>query len=349
MAVEAFDTGTGSYTLTVAVVEATPVSVGAVAPGEVEDEGNVDFFVFEAEEGELYQVDVALGTLDDSVAVLYDSDLTELASNDDYADTYASRLYWEAGYSGSHYVAVEGGRSDSSGTYTLGIAVAEDDHSSSFAGATPVTVGETTPGEIAYEGDVDFFVFEAEEGQLYQVDVALGTLDDSFAELYDSGELWLASNDDHGDTWGSRLYWEAEYSGSHYVAVEGGWSDSSGTYTLAIATAEDDHSSSFAGATPVTVGETTPGEIAYEGDVDFFVFEAEEGQLYQVDVVLGTLDDSVAVLYNFGEIELERNDNRGSTLASRLYWEAEYFGSHYVAVEGGWSAMGTYILRIATR
>ena len=214
--------------------------------------------------------------------------------------------------------------------------------------ATPVTVGAVATGEVEHGGDEDYFVFEAEEGELYQIDVALGTLGDSVAVLYDSEGFELASNDDHGDNPASRLYWEAEYSGSHFVAVNG-YSASTGSYTVGIAATEDDHSYTFSGATPVMVGETTPGEMTYAGDVDFFVFEAEEGQLYQIDVTLGTLGDSVAVLYDSDEFELERNDDRGSTLASRLYWEAEYSGSHFVAVNGYSAGTGTYTLRIVTR
>ena len=36
-----------------------------------------------------------------------------------------------------------------------------------------------------YDNDIDFFRFQAERGQSYQIDVALGTLDDSIVELYD--------------------------------------------------------------------------------------------------------------------------------------------------------------------
>lgn len=78
-------------------------------------------------------------------------------------------------------------------------------------------------------------MFEAQEGQLYQIDVVLETLHDSVATLYDSEGFELASNDDNGDSLASRISWEAEYSGSHYVAVEG-FSSDTGSYTLSIVT-----------------------------------------------------------------------------------------------------------------
>ena len=50
-----------------------------------------------------------------------------------------------------------------------------------------------------YDGDVDYFRFQAEEGQSYQIDVALGTLDDSSLMLLGPDGRELAYNDDHGD------------------------------------------------------------------------------------------------------------------------------------------------------
>ena len=101
-------------------------------------------------------------------------------------------------------------------------------------------------------------------------------------------------------------------------------------------------------ATPVTVGEPAPGEINHDDDVDFFVFESEQGELYQIDVTLGTLSDSVATLYDSDGFELDYNDDHGDTSASRIYWEPQSSGNHYVAVEG-WSGIGSYLLTIATR
>ena len=241
----------------------------------------------------------------------------------------------------------EDSASDSSSSPREDVA---DDHADSRDQATPVTVGEAAAGEIGHETDVDYFVFEAEQGRLYQIDVTLGTLPDSVATLYDPDGFVLEHNDDHADTTASRLYWEAQASGNLYVAVEG-WSDSTGTYTLAVTALDvvDDHSSVLEGATPVTVGEAAAGEIGHETDVDYFVFEAEQGRLYQIDVTLETLPDSVATLYDPDGFVLEHNDDHADTTASRLYWEAQASGNLYVAVEGWSDSTGTYTLTIATR
>ena len=98
-------------------------------------------------------------------------------------------------------------------------------------GATAIRVGTDVRGALDYDGDIDYFRFRALRGQTYQIDVALGTLDDSIVSLYGDDGSFLESNDDYGDTLASRLFWEAPSSGGRYVAVEG---YGTGTYTLTV-------------------------------------------------------------------------------------------------------------------
>ena len=114
-----------------------------------------------------------------------------------------------------------------------------DDHGNSEGDATAIGVGAEVRGALDYDDDIDFFRFQAERGQSYQIDVAQGTLDDSIVDLFDSDGSFLDTNDDYGDTYASRLYWEAPSSGERYVAVKGG----TGTYTLTVSlsTIVDDH------------------------------------------------------------------------------------------------------------
>ena len=212
---------------------ATAVLVGGDTAGVIDYGGDADYFSFTAEEGVRYQIDVALGTLDDSFLELRDSDDWRLAENDDFGDSYGSRIVWEAPESGDYYAVVQ--RWEGTGSYTLTIQVSDivDDHGDDIGSATAVLVGDDTAGVIDYGGDADYFSFTAEEGVRYQIDVALGTLDDSFLELRDSDDWQLAENDDFGDSYGSRIVWEAPESGDYYAVVDG-LGGGSGTYTLTI-------------------------------------------------------------------------------------------------------------------
>ena len=218
--------------------DATVAAVGADVEGALDYDDDIDYFRFQAEQGESYQIDVALGTLDDSIVELYDVDGSFLDSNDDYGDTLASRLYWNAPSSGERYVAVEG---YGIGTYTLTVSLSDiiDDHANSEGDATAIRVGTDVRGAVDYDGDFDFFRFQAERGQSYQIDVALGTLDDSIVDLHDTDWSFLDTNDDYGDTYASRLYWEAPSSGERYVLVGGAYTSSQGTYTLTVSIVDD--------------------------------------------------------------------------------------------------------------
>ncbi|MDE2988913.1 MAG: hypothetical protein OXT70_12800 [Chloroflexota bacterium] len=106
-----------------------------------------------------------------------------------------------------------------------------DDHADSLDGATVITVGVEASGELGSDYDSDCFVFEAEQGVLYEVTVGLVTLNDSVLTLYDREWRQLAASDDHADSLASRLYWLAGYSGDHYLEV---WGYGLGSYTLLV-------------------------------------------------------------------------------------------------------------------
>ena len=208
-----------------------------------------------------------------------------------------------------------------------------DDHGDWEGDATAIRVGADVRGAVDYDDDIDFFRFQAERGQSYQIDVALGTLDDSELVLLDPDGRELAYNDDNGANFGSRLYWEAPSSGERYVVV---WGYGTGTYTLTVSLSDfiDDHGDWEGDATAIRVGADVRGAVDYDDDIDFFRFQAERGQSYQIDVALGTLDDSELVLLDPDGRELAYNDDNGANFGSRLYWEAPSSGERYVAVEG---------------
>ncbi len=321
---------------------ATPVTVGEAVEGGVNYIGDTDFFVLQVEEGVSYQIDVELDTLEDSWLRLLDSTFWELAYNDDHGDSLASGILWTAPGSGDYYVEVGG---YGVGSYALTVTATDivDDHGDSIAGATAVTVGESTEGAVDYDGDADFFVFQAEEGVLYHVDVELGTLNDSWLALLDADEWELAYNDDNADSLASRIVWAPPGSGEYYLQV-GGYGVGSYALTVAVSDIVDDHANSIADATTAAVGEAVVGVLDYEGDADLFVFEAEEGVTYQVDVELGTLDDSWLALFDSDEWELAYNDDRTDSLASRIEWTAPSSAEYYAEV-GGFGT-GSYTVTI---
>ena len=108
-----------------------------------------------------------------------------------------------------------------------------DDHGGDPLRATPVRVGVATPGTIEGILDSDWFSFQAERDHDYQIDIELGSLNDSLLSLIDiDGVTLLRQNDDYGKTLASRIEWNALQSGTYYIVVENAAGVSTGTYTL---------------------------------------------------------------------------------------------------------------------
>ena len=329
--------------------DATVAAVGADVEGVIDYLGDSDYFHLIAERGQFYQIDVALGSLPDSVLVLLGPDGWELAYNDDHGDSWASRIFWEAPESGDYYLVVEARESADVGTYTLTVSHSTivDDHGNDIDSATVTRVPEDVEGAIDYLGDSDYFRFTAERGQFYQIDVVLGSLPDSVLVLLGTDGLELTYNDDYGDSWASRILWEAPESGAYYLVVEANGSADVGTYTLTVShsTIVDDHGNDIYDATEAAVAVDVEGVIDYEDDSDYFRFTAVEGRFYQIDVRLGTLDDSALALLGPDGLDLAYNDDYGDSLASRIFWEAPAWGDYYLEVLG--YGPGSYTLTVS--
>ena len=215
--------------------DATPIGVGQFIKGDISYESDVEMFELEADAGQFYRIDVSLGTLDDSVLTIYDSEGWEVAYNDDYGDGTASRIVWSAPSSDVYYLEVSG--FFSTGSYTLTvepIEVTDDYPNSPDLSPTTITPGKSIEGVIDYGYDVDLFELEANAGQSYRITVSLVTLNDSVLTIYDSEGREVAYNDDYGGGSASRIIWEAPATGDYYVEVSA-FDSATGSYTLTVA------------------------------------------------------------------------------------------------------------------
>ncbi len=220
-----------------------------------------------------------------------------------------------------------------------------DDHADWYEDATVAAVDEPIEGAIEDRFDIDYFVFQAESGVVYQIDVAPITMSDPYVALYDTFEE-LAYSDDYIDL-APRIQWKAPSSGTYYVAVEG---YDLGTYTLLITLAtasneRDDHADWFDNATVVEADSPIEGVIERDLDIDFFEFRARAGEAYQIDVTPVGMTDPTLELFDSSLESLEYSDDQIG-LAPRIQWEAPSSGTYYVAVEG--YDLGSYTLTIAT-
>lgn len=342
---------------------ATPIQLGDSTSGDIEFANDRDWFQFTAEAGVLYQASVELEGLEDSLLRLVDRDgRTELAFNDDRsADELASRIHFFVDRPGTYYLEVRG-YLDETGGYTLEFGESEDDHGNLPDNATPLgvvtDVVDFVSGEVT-DFDEDWFSFEATAAQYYEFEtVFVGSpeqLQDTQLHIFDtSGTQVLAANDDHLERLLSRIIWQAPADGLFFVQVQGVHGDT-GLFDLeywAPTTPPTDDGANFpAAADPAPINGSFLGNINYFADSDWFRLDTSAGATYEVDIVLGDLEDSVLRIWaEDGQTLLAENDDATSEdLSSYLEWTATESGPHFVQVLGFDGNRGSYRLQIDER
>ena len=110
-----------------------------------------------------------------------------------------------------------------------------DDHGNSPSTSTPMGINTPISGNIETGGDDDFFSFFASDGVEYTIETSLGTLHDSYLDLYDAnGTTRIRSDDDGGAGLASRIVWTAPSSATYYIRVRAYSSRQTGGYTLIV-------------------------------------------------------------------------------------------------------------------
>ncbi len=240
------------------------VTVGGSAMGEVDHDGDRDWFAVDLEAGRTYMFDLqgrwtADGKLSDPY--LYgihdaDGDLIDNTTRDDSWSSlhfsYDSRVLYPTSGGGTYYVSV-GGDEGEEGAYTLSVTdvtenfsddIFDNDITAWIDTTGEVTVGGSTTGEIEFLGDRDWFAVTLEADKSYRLDLEgsrtdSGTLRDPYLRGIHNAEGALIDGTTNDDirpyNFNSRLTFSATENATYYVAAGGGpFSHDVGTYTLSV-------------------------------------------------------------------------------------------------------------------
>ena len=123
---------------------------------------------------------------------------------------------------------------------------------------------------------------------------------------------------------------------------------------LSLTTTADVHSEIVVGVTCNTIatdGTLYPGNIEMAGNVNCFSFTATAGHTYVIETSeFSTECDTIIHLYQSdGTIEIDGNDNIGTSLASKIEWTASSSGIYNVMAELLDSTSGTISYKISIR
>ena len=208
---------------------ATALSSVRPARGELETEGDSDYFSFRADRGLSYVIEARLLSHPDTVMELLDRNRNRIEYDDDGGNYGGSRIEWTAPDDGTYFVVVMGYDSAGTGTYELSLV----DFRERLQSARRISPGTTIESRLG-ENDADYYSFRVQRGVYYDIEAHLLTHPDTVMELLDSSGYEIESDDDGGSGGGSRIEWEANEDGTYYIVVRGYDSDDTGAYRLSL-------------------------------------------------------------------------------------------------------------------
>ncbi len=367
------DEATGAYRLGVTASVAPPddvgndaatrgrVAAGRSVTGNIESEGDVDWFRLRARNNQSYRIAITggqdEGALNDPLLRVIDRDGNELAVADDTDGSLNPALTWRPQSNGEVFLEASGFASAHTGRYTLSVE-AERAPTDGTSGDV-YTQGRIAPGRavnasLDFAGDRDWYRVRLDEGQSYRftltsADVESG-VSDPLVKIFNDDGVELAMDDDGGDGLNAYLEFTAPTSGAYYVEARAFSDDATGGYVLA-AHAGDVPDGSSTDAALSADGDYREAMLAPAGDHDWYRLDLAEGQAVRVGMTSAdtsdALGDPLIAIHGPDSVEIMRDDDGGEGLNAWLEFIAPAAGAYYVAAQGFVEdAQGRYILSI---
>ena len=134
---------------------ATVVDVPSTTAGELDGDGDKDYFRFEVAEATTLTVRTTGGT--DTFGTLFDADRTSLDTNDDGGPSTNFQIEWDV-QAGTHYVEVRGYRESTTGAYEFDVSSSTtDDSNDSDDSSIPLLSGfDASADKRSYRGIKNF-------------------------------------------------------------------------------------------------------------------------------------------------------------------------------------------------
>ena len=306
--------GTGTYRLSVKNLTDAPddftagtdtagaVAVGGSVTGEVERDGDRDWFAVTLEEGRTYQIDlagqrsVARTLRDPYLHGIFDADGNPVAdtTNNDGGAGRASRVTFRATADAKYYVSA-GASGSGNGIYRLSVTDLTDDFTAGTDTTGRVAVGGSATGRVETPGDRDWFAVSLEEGRLYRIDLNDGQpswppFNPYLRGIHDAnGNLLPGTTNDNNSQFdgNSRVYFRATEDTTYYVSAGAAYNNLIGPYRLSV-TDVTDVPDDFAALTDTTgrveVGGSATGKLEFRDDRDWFAVTLEAGKTYKFEL-----------------------------------------------------------------
>ncbi|MGG7566062.1 pre-peptidase C-terminal domain-containing protein [Rhodovulum sp. DZ06] len=351
------------------IADATTLALNSTDTGEIETEGDTDWFRVSLTAGETYAFRLFADgddRVEDPVLELRGPSGAILAINDDgHLGGPGSELRHTADFSGTYYLAAGTTADADLGTYTVmalvdpkpdliveNFKLHSGDVLRSGAGAE-VTWDITNVGEVA-ASNFSSGLFLSDNTTISNADRLL-TFDN------DPGAIQPGvANPEHDqrfftiDTVGlpSGTYWLgviADYEQSLYE----GYENNNVSDLIQVTLISDDYYDDDRSTAVLTPGGTVTGELERAGDEDWFALEVKAGGYYEIDMMGvatgdGSLVDPYLEIFDADGTTLRyTDDNSGDGPNSRVSFTASSDGTLWVAAQAANSELGTYEIGVS--
>ncbi|MEM7129847.1 MAG: trypsin-like serine protease [Chloroflexota bacterium] len=317
---------------------------------------DIDWVQFDAVAGVQYAIATSnLQGEADTLISLYEPDGTTLITLNDDDDGYASKIEWKVSDAGMYFVKIEEVRQrhgpnvgyDLSITSQAGQGGDLYEPDNQLSDAEPITTDGTPQSHTFHtQSDQDWLSFPTVPNTEYILETGnlLGGADTVMA-LYNSDGLWLASNDDGGSGYASRIQWTTSMSETLYIRIleyasRFGSSDFGYDVSVSVtgtSVAEDEYETddTFEQAQPIEPNSTEQSHTFHDpGDKDWLQFEALAGTTYLIKTsnLRGDADTIIALYESDGTTLIEENDDASDGRTSLIEWTASSQGTYYILV-----------------
>ena len=201
------------------------------------------------------------------------------------------------------------------------------------------TVTWTFRGEIV-EHEVDYHAFTANKDWLYVFEIGDGKAPAQWIRVDPGGTHAPREDTSYVDKTRRRFAWVPPETKDYRVQV---WA-AKGPYVLTVTGRADDHGNDWQHATPVSLGQTVPGEIwEVPGNVDVFSFQGRKGGIYRIETQQPENPRGVLRVYDRQRGGATREDTSREKPSRSVTFHTPRDDTYYVQV---WGGIGKYTLRI---
>ncbi len=307
---------------------ATPVGFPAVISGDIELEGDQDWFRFDAAIGTNYLFDATNSNHTLMLTVFASDGITPLVDG-----LSVGTLIWKPPSDGTYYLSVESRFSFELPQYELSTTFIIDDNGDDATAATLIDVDTTVNGSIETREDVDWFRFNAIAGTSYRIALinrALAPNRNGRLALYDTDGVRVL---DSAVTTGLQFVWLAPNDGPRFISVSGWLGNEIFDYEVFAVPFIDDHRNAPAEATSINLPANILGNYEWTGDEDWFRFDATAGEEFIFEIPRHDDDVTLAVYDTNGSTRLDSELVTFAFDSGVLFWTAPSAGTFFLSVD----------------